>query len=226
MRNATLTHGQIIEKVKRSVSEGKPLVLTTNNFLRNIEDQLFVFIRYFLEELSLHTYEDMLIYAVRELAANANKANMKRLYFIEKNLDIENGEHYQRGMESFREEAYLDLDKYTSRLQQEGIYVKFRFHVKGDVFVITIVNNTSLSREEEERINDKIRKAWDFSSMEEAMMHILDGTEGAGLGIVSIIMMLRNLGITSRNALKIKKTPSETHSVMHINCKEILNRTA
>jgi hypothetical protein len=174
------------------------------------------FLRCYLEELQLFHCEDPIIYAIRELAANANKANMKRLYFMEKNLDIENSDHYRLGMESFREDAYIDLEKYTTRLHEEGIYVKFRFHVTNRDFKITITNNTSLSQEEEIRINDKIQKAWSFESMEEAMMHILDGTEGAGLGIVSIIMMLRNLGINSKDSLRIKKTPTETHSVMVI----------
>ena len=223
---SSITHNEIKSKVSQAIQEEKPLVLTTNNFLRNIEDQLFVFLKCYLEELQLHSCEDLIIYAIRELAANANKANMKRLYFMEKNLDINNIDHYKKGMESFKDEAYIDLEKYTSRLLEEGIYVKFRFHVKNEDFKITIMNNTKLSQEEESRINDKIQKAWQFESMEEAMVHILDGTEGAGLGIVSIIMMLRNLGVRSKNSLKIKKTPTETHSVMKIRLGDLLAESA
>ncbi|MDC7222827.1 MAG: hypothetical protein PQJ60_03740, partial [Spirochaetales bacterium] len=214
-------------KVKESIKQEKALVLTTANLLRNIEDQLFIFLRLFLEELNLFDCEEMIIYAIRELAANANKANMKRLYFREKQLDIHNSEQYRVGMSSFKEDTFVDLEKYTKKLSAQGLYVKFRFHVKDDIFTITIMNNTALSREEEERINDKIRKAWDFASMAEAMAHILDGTEGAGLGLVSIIMMLRKIGIADKRALRIRKTQSETHSVVKIPYKNpILSRPA
>ncbi|MDC7218377.1 MAG: hypothetical protein PQJ59_00445 [Spirochaetales bacterium] len=202
--------------MKESIKQEKALVLTTVDLLRNIEDQLFLFLRLFLEELELFECEEMIIYAIRELAANANKANMKRLYFLEKNLDINNKEHYEIGMSSFKDDTFVDLDRYGRQLSEQGLYVKFSFHVKNDNFTITIMNNTALSHEEETRINDKISKAWDFHSMAEAMSHILDGTEGAGLGIVSIIMMLRKIGISDRNALKIRKKTGETHSIVRI----------
>ena len=204
------------KKVRESINQEKALVLTTANFLRNIEDQLFLFLQIFLEELDLFECEDMIVYAIRELAANANKANLKRLYFLEKNLDIDDSDHYQIGMASFKDEAFTDLEKYTVKLTEQGLYVKFSFLVREDSFTITIINNTILSHKEEKRINDKIKKAWDFESMAEAMMHILDGTEGAGLGIVSIIMMLRNIGIADKNSLKIRKTPEETLSIINI----------
>jgi hypothetical protein len=214
-RGLIMTEQRIQKKVKDAIKQEKALILSTANFLRNVEDQLFLFLHLFLEELDLFECEEMIIYAIRELAANANKANMKRLYFIEKDLDINNSQHYETGMASFKE-TFIDLDRYTDKLSDQGLYVKFCFHVKDDNFTITIMNNTLLSREEKARINDKIQKAWNFTSMADAMSHILDGTEGAGLGIVSIIMMLRNIGISDKRALRIRKTPSETHSVVRI----------
>jgi len=211
-----MTQREIKKKVKTSIEQESPLVLTTNNFLRTIEDQLFLFLKHYIVELSLDECEDMIVYAIRELAANANKANLKRLYFLEKNLDINNSDHYRLGMASFKDEAFTDLSHYTVMLEEQNIYVKFSFQARGENFTITIINNTVLSREEEERINEKIHHAWKFKSMAEAMMELLDGTEGAGLGIVSIIMMLKNMGVSERDSLSVKKTPTETHSIIKI----------
>ncbi|MBN2625294.1 MAG: hypothetical protein JXA95_01410 [Spirochaetales bacterium] len=204
------------KRVKDSIKKETPLVLSTTNLLRHVEDQLFHFIRMYIDELSLAEYEEMIIYAIRELMANANKANLKRLYFQENGLDINRADQYRQGMSSFMENAYYDLQRYTVMMAEQNIYVKISFLVQDDYLIISIANNTLLSEEEETRIGEKISHAWTFSSMAEAMEEILDGTEGAGLGIVSIIMMLKNMGITEKDSLVIDMTESDTRAVMRI----------
>jgi hypothetical protein len=49
---STITHNSIRSKVRESISEAKPLVLTTNNLLRDIEDHLFVFFKVLLRRVT------------------------------------------------------------------------------------------------------------------------------------------------------------------------------
>jgi len=64
---------------------------------------------------------------------------------------------------------------------------------------IIISNNAQILPQELERINQKISKAKIFNSVEEAMRLVFDDTEGAGFGIVIIILILKKIGISDKN---------------------------
>ena len=73
------------------------------------------------------------------------------------------------------------------------------FHIKDPYLNIIISNNSPLVEEEREQIKSKIMHAKTFNSIEEAFTTVLDDTEGAGLGIVIMILMLRRIGIQDKN---------------------------
>ncbi|WP_319416547.1 HDOD domain-containing protein [Marispirochaeta aestuarii] len=70
-------------------------------------------------------------------------------------------------------------------------------------FYITITNNVHISPAEEERINERLNRSQGFSSVEEAFQTVLDSSEGAGLGIVMLVLMLRKIGL-DRKAFSIQ----------------------
>ena len=70
---------------------------------------------------------------------------------------------------------------------------------KYDKIKIEVRNNSELTAFEYKRIHDKIVKAHQYSSIEEAFSQILDDTEGAGLGLIIMILMLRKIGLTDDN---------------------------
>lgn len=183
------------EKIIRAVRQSIPLAITTYKLPHETEMDLENVLGMFLREMDQEVLKDRLAYCLRELAVNAKKANTKRVYFEEKNLDLSNKEHYEEGMRNFKEDTFNDLNRYLNLQKEKGLYIKIIFHSRGKKFKISIKNNVEITRKEQMRIYDRIARSRAFDSMEEAFAEVLDDSEGAGLGIVILILMLRKMGL-------------------------------
>jgi len=62
---------------------------------------------------------------------------------------------------------------------------------------------------EQLRIQDKIARSRQYNSLEDALSQVLDDTEGAGLGLVILVLMLKKIGLDD-DAFSIKTTDKYT----------------
>ena len=76
-------------------------------------------------------------------------------------------------------------------------------------------NNVEITRKEQIRVFDRIARSRAFSSMEEAFSTVLDNSEGAGLGIVILILMLKKIGL-DEDAFDIEVENGETVATLAI----------
>jgi len=88
-------------KVKKAVQSGIPLTITTFTLPHEIEVYIEQIIEAFLTQLEQEKLKDYVVYCVQELAVNAKKANTKRVYFMERGLNLSNPDAYKEGMTSF-----------------------------------------------------------------------------------------------------------------------------
>ncbi|MDA3809568.1 MAG: HDOD domain-containing protein [Spirochaetaceae bacterium] len=183
------------EKIIRAVRESIPLAITTYKLPHETEMDLENVLGMFLKEMDQDILKDRLSYCLRELAVNAKKANTKRVYFEEKNLDLSQNDHYEKGMRNFKEDTFNNLEHYLNLQKEKGLFIKIIFHCRGKNFKLSIKNNVEINRKEQMRIYDRIARSRAFDSMEEAFAEVLDDSEGAGLGIVILILMLRKMGL-------------------------------
>jgi hypothetical protein len=77
-------------KIRKAVQAGIPLTITTYTLPHEIEVYVEQVLETFLREVGQEKLKDYLVYCVRELAVNAKKANTKRVYFMERGLDLQN----------------------------------------------------------------------------------------------------------------------------------------
>ena len=77
-----------------------------------------------------------------------------------------------------------------------------------DVISLSVSNNTKITAAEKNRIEEKISKTQNYENVADAFADI-DQTEGSGLGIITIVIMLRKLGL-SMDCLKFSTTDEET----------------
>ena len=105
------------------------------------------------------------------------------------------------------------IDEYLEKLKKAGLYVKFQFRKIRNGVRITVRNNALLTPAEERRIGEKIAIAARFNCFAEAYTNTEDGTEGAGLGLVMMIFMLKSLGF-GPDALRVHVTGTETAAVL------------
>ena len=162
----------------------------------NSEMKIAEEIELFLTNLNKKYLKNELGYILKEIASNANKANMKRVHFNIKELNIMSEDEYEKGISSFREELSLNYHPlYTTSAKNYGYYVRLDFFTTKGYLVLSIVNNTTILPLEKERLLKKIQLTARFKSLDEALTDGLDTKESAGFGITLTIMMLRKLGL-------------------------------
>lgn len=206
---------QLNEKVKKAIKMSYPLAITTFKLPPETELQIEEVTSIFLDELGLGSYKDPLVYCLKELSVNAKKANTKRVYFEEQGLNIEDKKDYSNGMRSFKDDTLNNLEFYLDRQKEKGLYIKFTFQVVNEILKISIRNNVEINRKEQMRVYDRIARARAFNSLEEAFSEVLDDSEGAGLGIVILILMLKKLGL-DEEAFDIEGESGETVATLTI----------
>jgi hypothetical protein len=198
-----------VEKVNRAIRMEIPLVMTTYTLPRKVERYIEQVISLFLDYVNQSRLRDSVIYCIQELVVNAKKANTKRVYFIDRGLDLNNHEQYLRGMATFKDDTLNNIKHYLELQRQQGLYVKLILHLKNNMINIEIRNNSSITADELERIRKRLIEARKYNSMEEAVVDLLDDSEGAGLGLVMLVLLLKKVGLDA-NAFDILRTDTET----------------
>jgi putative nucleotidyltransferase with HDIG domain len=197
------------EKIKKAIKSGLPLTITTYTLPKEIEVYIEQVIDEFLRQMNQLKLKDYVVYCVQELVVNAKKANTKRVFFDERGLDINNEKEYHMGMESFKNETIDNIAHYLQLQKERGLFIKVVLQVKRNTINIEIRNNVTATKAEQLRIQDKLARSRQYSSLEDAMSQVLDDSEGAGLGLVILVLMLKKIGLDDE-AFSIKTTDKYT----------------
>jgi HD-like signal output (HDOD) protein len=150
-----------------------------------------------------------LVYCVREILDNAVRANLKRLYFETRGLDLRDPAAYDRGLKAFKSEVSENFTRWLEQCPQRGYAVTVEFHVAPEQLSIFVVNNAVLLPNERQRIYQRLDKARIYESMAEILEEISDDSESAGLGIVMMYMILRSLGLPE-SSFVVREAPDHT----------------
>ncbi len=189
-------NGQTVLEQARDAARGqKPFVIKSFTLPPHTEAQIEDVLGVFLEELDRPILKDSIAYCLRELTVNGKKANTKRVYFDEKGLILDDDGDYEKGMRSFKQETLDNITYWLEKQEAAKLYVRVAFQIQGRDLHIRVANNTIITRKEQIRIYDRIARSRAFRTMEEAMTTVLDDSEGAGLGIVILVLMLKKLGL-------------------------------
>ena len=198
-----------VDKVNKAIKMEVPLVMTTYTLPRKVEHYIEQVVTLFLDYVKQSRLRDNVIYCIQELVVNAKKANTKRVYFIDRGLDLNDQNDYRHGMSTFKDDTLNNINYYLDLQRQQGLYIKLILHLKNNKIAIEVRNNSTITSLELDRVQKRINKAREYEDMEEAIIHMLDDTEGAGLGLVMLVIMLKKLGLET-NAFDIRKSGSET----------------
>jgi RNA binding exosome subunit len=210
------------EKIVRAIRMEVPLIMTTYTLPKKVEKYIEKVVSLFLEHIRQMALRDNIIYCIQELVVNAKKANTKRVYFTERGLDLAKPEDYTLGMESFREDTLNNINYYLELQRQHGLYVKLILQLKNDIITVEVRNNSTIAVEELERIRARIKKARKFDDIEDAMIQLLDDSEGAGLGLLILVVMMKKLGLQD-DSFDILRTNQET--IARIIIPKVLKKT-
>jgi putative nucleotidyltransferase with HDIG domain len=196
-------------KIKKAVQAGIPLTITTFTLPHEIEMYIEKVIILFLKQVDQEKLKDYIVYCVQELAVNAKKANTKRVYFMERGLDLAKPEDYKDGMAGFKENTLSNIAHYLQLQKEKGLYIKLILQIKNSIINVEVRNNVAITKTELIRIHDKLARSRQYSNLEDALTQVLDDSEGAGLGLVILILMLKKMGL-DEDCFDIMGTDKET----------------
>ena len=186
-------------KIKEALLSGLPLTITTFTLPHEIEVYIENVITVFLKLARQEKLRDYICYCVRELAENAKKANTKRVYFLEQGLDLKNPEDYRKGMELFKKTTLSNIAYYLQLQKEKGLYIKLILQIRENTIHMEIRNNVTVTRAELLRIHDRLTHSHQYDNLEEVFSRVFDDSEGAGLGLVILALMLRKMGLNEDN---------------------------
>ena len=149
-------------------------------------------------------------YVIRELVYNAVKANMKRIFLAE---------HHQledeKVVEEFRNALASEVEALMQQLADSDLSIKVQFvDMKSAGLLVRVHNSADMRPEEIEFVDSVIH-----SSKEEDWENSLDTQEGhregAGLGLRSVMRILRQAGLGS-DSLSYSTGTGETVFELHV----------
>lgn len=205
--------------IEEAIKLQMPIVITSYTLPKSMEFYIREVTSLFLKECRQEHLFEYLNFCLTELLTNAKKANTKRVYFSEKKLDINNPEDYKKGMKDFKEETLTNIDYYLELQKKAGLYIKLQLQLRADKIHIEIRNNSLLTKEENEKIRKKLASVQKYTSLEDAYANVLDQSEGAGLGIIIIILMLEKVGL-DKNSYQVFIDENETVASLVLPCNE------
>lgn len=186
-----------INKIQDAVKTHNTIEFTCYSLTNDQKERFTGILKTFLDACEQSHLYNCLSYCLLELLDNANKANIKRLFFQERKLDINNEKDYAEGMKLFKQTISEDKQAYFDNLKNSYLQIILQLSID-DIIRLKVKNNTQITPAEYKRINEKINKSINYQSISDAINDI-DQTEGSGLGIISIILMLKKLGLQGKN---------------------------
>ena len=153
-------------------------------------------IRHFLASCDLLAMRPMVQAIVQELLINAIKANEKRLFFQSHTYDFM--EDYQKGNSEFKN--YLkNKDVLEKKSKTSEYYAKVIFRITDGYAKIFVENNSQMHPEERKKVESMFAWGKKLNDLTEILEKEGEKNEGAGLGIVMSLIMLKNSGIPPEN---------------------------
>ncbi|MCB1141026.1 MAG: histidine kinase [Leptospiraceae bacterium] len=200
----------IDQKIATAIAQKEKLSVKSSKMNSRLEHYVLVIIKGILAKHGQERYTDMMYTILKELAINAVKANQKRIFFEEHNLDLADEAQYSEGLAMFKA-SFSDsmAEEYGKKSQQKGVYCQIDFHYNDNGMYVEVVNNTPVIKTEELRLREKMKKSMGYNDIAEFYMDNMDNSEGAGLGIALIIILMKNDNIDP-NLFRIVTKPDRT----------------
>lgn len=190
-----LLNPQIVQSM---IQKEIPISVTVSHLTQEMKHYLKKILSTFLYQMKQECMIEYIDYCLSELIDNSQKANAKRIYFQEQNLDIFNEQDYAQGMETFKIDFISNQERYQSCQEEKGLSMTMTLFVKDESFFLEVANNSKLTVFEYKRIHDRIMRALESQDPAQIFSYINE-QEGAGLGFISITLMLRKFGIPEEN---------------------------
>ncbi|MCT8333910.1 hypothetical protein NUH30_09515 [Leptospira sp. 85282-16] len=207
---------QFCSSVDQAVEMGKKISMITYVMGDIGEAKLKYILSQILSSLGREDLMELFYTAAKELIVNSTKAAIKRIIFEELKLNIQNLLDYEEGMRFFKSSLNeRKFPSYKKKMKESGLFVKITCIYKNDKIDLEIRNNFPLLPVEAERVKEKFINAKKYDNLFEFFMEHGDSTEGAGMGITMVEILLSQSGF-DRRLLSIYSSERKKETVARV----------
>ncbi|TGK07428.1 hypothetical protein EHO59_04820 [Leptospira semungkisensis] len=207
---------EFLFEVETAVKKEEPISIITYVLSTRGENKLKHILQSVLSKYRRDDLIELLFTSAKELIVNATKAAIKRVLFKELGLNIGDPSQYDLGMESFKENLVSrKFPYYRRKMKEHGLFVKVTVSFSSDRIILLVQNNFTLAIREEKRIREKFVHSKEFDNLFEYYMKYGDTTEGAGMGITMVEILVAQSGY-DRHLFTIYSRQSENRTVARV----------
>jgi HD-like signal output (HDOD) protein len=163
-------------------------------YTHEVESQLMKMFRSFLSRYDILYSRDIIVTIIKELITNAVKANAKRLYFQNRGLSINDPQDYEKGMINFKKDVLFENSEVIQQMAKTNLRVRVLFISDNGALRVKVINNITTVPNELSKIEARIKRAYEYNDITQALLDTLDDSEGAGLGLTMAILVFKNAG--------------------------------
>lgn len=179
-----------------AIRKGNPVEMVFPVLNVSITESIHFVVNHILEKYNRLDLVECVYSSLKELIINGIKANVKHAFFEEHNIDTEDVASLEKGLVEFKKLLQeKSLEEFEKTALKKKLFVRLHLmHSPERIFAI-VENNTTISSVEEKRIREKFKSALGYESIADYYMDNLDDTEGQGIGITMIVLMLKGSNI-------------------------------
>ncbi len=193
------------EKIKKLIDAEHEFFFTTYLMSEYHKEQFHWIVDTILAKYGKDKNYRIFIYTiVKELIMNGIKANVTEIYAkyysnkVKSNDFNEKKEEFEK-LKEMLSDIHPKHEELKNHVQEEGISVKIYLSFSNEGILFVVVNEASLTDQQNLRIREKLKDALGYDSVADYFLSgKVDNTEGEGLGIITILTMMRQFGIHHR----------------------------
>ena len=188
-----------MNELVNAIREHKAVRLVAYSVSPAIEDKVKEILLLLLEPFHCEELRNSLYTAIKELLINAVKANYKSIYF--ENYSPKNSAssmiNYTTALELFKLELAREEGNYLAQIaMKSNINAEIIWKLDGDMLHVLIANPVTMTDIEMSMVQKKLTFARGCTDISEYFIEEEEdpNAEGAGLGLILVIMILKSLG--------------------------------
>ena len=214
-----------MEPLQRSEIEAwlekkSPLEILVYGASKNLDENLVQILDVLTLKYKITNLSAILFTIVKDLILNGFKANFKRLFFQENQLDIQSPADYELGVRMYKSLILSGRGNTFEPLAREkNLYVRIKIEHSDTHIKFDIRNNSMLVRGEMQKIRNSLLHAQNYNDIMEYYIERGDNSEGEGIGIALCIILLKGEGLPT-DQFRIYHEDGETIAQLNIPIKK------
>jgi hypothetical protein len=203
-------------EIMTALKNRSDLVFISYSGLEDTEEKIKFALAKILERFKKEELFTPILSCIKELIANATKANAKMILINEgkiKNTDNPVDIVKQIRM-ILNEDAILE---YGVKTKKNKLSTRTYLKMHGSNLIIEVINNVPLSEKEQKKISERIELSSKYDNIAEFYMENPDPeAEGMGLGLSMVVILLKNINISHKNFIVTTDSVGKTYATILI----------